>query len=83
MPAPPEDGAAVIELEAWNQIRRTEGEAIEIGTIDKTLLHDHGVGLEAAGRIVTALAVTARDPDGQPPPASVAVPATIWRMADT
>ncbi len=55
MPTPHADGAAVIELEARNQIRRTEEEAIEIGTIDKTLLHDHGVGLGAAGRIVTAL----------------------------
>lgn len=55
MPTPHADGVAVIELEAWYQIRRTEEEAMEMGTIDKTLLHDHGARMGAVVGMVTVL----------------------------
>ena len=34
------------ELEVWDQIRRTEEEPMEMGTIDNPLLQDHGPGTE-------------------------------------
>ena len=41
--------------ELWYQIRRTEEEAMEMGTMEKTLLHDHGVGMGTVLRIATVL----------------------------
>ena len=35
-----------LELEVWDQIRRTEEEPMEMGTIDNPLLQDHGPGTE-------------------------------------
>ena len=37
-------------LDVWNQIRRTEEELMEMGTMDNTLLQGHGPGTEGRGR---------------------------------
>lgn len=43
------------ELEAEDQIRRTEEEPMEMGTMDKTLLREHGVGIEGMVRSMDGL----------------------------
>ena len=40
------------ELRVWNQIRRTEEDAMERGTMEDSLLQDHSV--EANGTVSTA-----------------------------
>jgi hypothetical protein len=35
-------------LEVWDQIRRTEEEAMEMGTMEEALLQNHCVGTEGA-----------------------------------
>jgi hypothetical protein len=48
-------GLCVNKLEVWNQIRRTEEEAMEMGTMEHALLPDHGVETECAMRVVAML----------------------------
>lgn len=43
------------ELEAEDQIRRTEEEPMEMGTMDKALLREHGVGIEGMVRSMDGL----------------------------
>ena len=43
------------EMEVWNQIRRTEEESMERGTMENALLHEHRVGTERVVRSVEAL----------------------------
>jgi hypothetical protein len=43
------------ELDVWNQIRRTEEEPMEMGTMDNTLLPDHGAETEGLVRAVGKL----------------------------
>ena len=43
------------ELEVWDQIRRTEEEPMEMGTMDNRLLQDHSTGTEGLGRAVERL----------------------------
>jgi hypothetical protein len=42
-------------LEVWDQIRRTEEELMEMGTMDNTLLQDHGTGTKGRIRAVETL----------------------------
>ncbi len=43
------------EMEVWNQIRRTEEESMERGTMENALLHEHRVGTERVVRSVEGL----------------------------
>lgn len=43
------------ELEMWDQIRRTEEELMEMGTMEHALLQDHGGGTEGFIRAVEKL----------------------------
>ena len=54
-PTQPSGEQNTITLAVWDQIRRTEEELMEMGTMDNTLLQNHGAGIKGRVRAVEKL----------------------------